>query len=80
MIRKAVSQAMLGPRRPGNVLRLAAGFAPAVVFELLVGRAIPARANQIALLPLAIASRQLRSVCACVPDASMVAQPMWPIL
>jgi hypothetical protein len=54
-----VSQAMPGLRRPGSALRLAAGFAPAVAFELPVGRAILARANQIALVFLAITSRQL---------------------
>ena len=69
MIRKAVSQAMPGLRRPGNVLRLAAGFASTVAFELLVGRAILARANQIALPALsdrvltALERLRLRSGC-----------------
>lgn len=49
MIRKAVSQAMPGLRRPGNVLRFAAGLVRAVAVELVVGRAILAHANQIAL-------------------------------
>ncbi len=48
MIRNAVSQAMPGLRRPGRALRRVAGVAPAAV-ELVLGRAIFARANQIAL-------------------------------
>ncbi len=52
MIRKAVSQAMPGLRRPGRAFRLAAGLVRAVAVELVVGRAILARANQIALFAL----------------------------
>ena len=48
MIRNAVSQAMPGLRRPGSALRRAAGVARAAV-EVVLGRAIFARANQIAL-------------------------------
>jgi hypothetical protein len=39
---------MPGLRRPGRTLRLAAGLARAVAFELVLGRAILARVNQIA--------------------------------
>src|SRR5438045_1858229 len=49
MIRKAVSQTMPGLRRPGRALRLATGLARAVAVELVLGRAILARVNQIAL-------------------------------
>lgn len=75
MIRKAVSQAMPGLRRPGRALRLAAGLTRAAV-EFVLGRAICG----LPYLLSAIASRQFWSVCSCVPDASMVAQPTWPIL
>jgi hypothetical protein len=43
---------MPGLRRPGNALRLAAGLARAVAVELVLGRAILARVNQIALFAL----------------------------
>lgn len=43
---------MPGLRRTGRALRLAAGLARAVAVELVVGRAILARANQIALFAL----------------------------
>jgi hypothetical protein len=52
MIRNAVSQAIPGLRRPGRALRRTAGKARAVAVEVVVGRAILARANQIALFAL----------------------------
>src|SRR5262249_3792090 len=52
MVPDAVSQAMPGLRRPGRALRRTAGLGRAVAVELLVGRAILARANQTALTSL----------------------------
>lgn len=68
-----------GAEAAGRALRFAASVARAAV-AVVVGRAILARANQVALLPAVIASRLFWSVCSCGPDASMVAQPTWPIL